>query len=590
MALKLRRGLEGQRTNITPVAGELIYTTDTKRLYVGDGATPGGNGVSAPVTSVNTQTGSVNLASDNIPEGSSNFYFTAERAQDAIAPMLTHPGHSNIYFAYDDVGNKLVATVISPYTNENAQDAAGQALTFGNHQGIAFAYDDVGNKINATVTTSSFKNIFIDPNVFVQTITNRGAGYTRTPTAVLTRAAGDTTGNFATGSIDVFLNNVALQTISILNGGTGYLAAPRITVVPDPLDPTYANATATCTVSGGVINSVTVVFEGTFSRCPTIRVTPTNGGSGASLRAFLYPTNISRCEINSTGTGTWTVAPNLIISPGEGDVSVTTTATVVTALSPRIVADQLSDTLQIVPGSDRISIVVTANKRITIDARNTGEIGGAVAGAIPYYGVTGNKLVGARGLNYFDTLGTLQIGSDVQNIDGTIRIIRNTYSASTFQMSSEQYHTNSNANTITLNRARGTQTTPAIVAAGDKLGSFTFTGHDGFRFVGGAQIAARANAGATVVSNSNKLQTDLEFSTSNGTEAAASRSLTLYGLDKVAQFNGPLQLYRLTTSQRDALTGLGANTVGYMIYNTTTNKFQGWQNTGGVTLGWVDLS
>ena len=590
MALKLRRGLEGQRTNITPVAGELIYTTDTKRLYVGDGATPGGNGVSAPVTSVNTQTGSVNLASDNIPEGSSNFYFTAERAQDAIAPMFTHGSHSNIYFAYDDVGNKLVATVISPYTNENAQDAAGQALTFGNHQGIAFAYDDVGNKINATVTTSSFKTIAIDPNVFVQTITNRGAGYTRTPTAILTRAAGDTTGNFATGSIDVFLNNVPLQTISILNGGTGYLAAPRITVVPDPLDPTYANATATCTVSGGVINSVTVLFEGTFSRCPTITVTPTNGGSGASLRAFLYPTNISRCEINSTGTGTWTVAPNLIISPGEGDVSVTTTATVDTALSPRIVADQLTDTLQIVPGSDRISIVVTANKRITIDARNTGEIAGAVAGSIPYYGITGNKLVTARGLFYTDTSGTFQIGSDVQNIDGTLRIVRNAYSATAFQMASEQYHTNSNANTISFARARGTQTTPAIVVAGDKLGSFTFAGHDGVRFVGSAQIAARANASATVVSGGNKLQTDIEFSTSNGTETAPSRALTLYGLDKVAQVNGPIQLHRLTTTQRDALTGLGANTVGYMIYNTTTNKFQGWQNTGGVTLGWVDLS
>jgi hypothetical protein len=280
----------------------------------------------------------------------------------------------------------------------------------------------------------------------------------------------------------------------------------------------------------------------------------------------------------------------MIISPGVGDVSVTTTATIVTALSPRINADQLTDTLQIVPGSDRVSIVVTANKRITIDTRNTGEIGGSVAGTIPYYGITGNKLVGARGLFYTDTLGTLQIGSDVQNVDGTVRVIRNTYSASALLVSSEQYHTNGNAITIALNRARGTQTAPAIVVAGDKLGSFTFAGHDGVRFVGSAQIAARANSGATVVSGSNKLQTDIEFSTSNGTEASPTRSLTLYGLDKVATFNGPIHTHRLTTAQRDALTGLGANTVGYIIYNTTTNKFQGYQNTGGVTLGWVDLS
>ena len=42
MALKLRRGTEANRTSITPAEGEIIYVTDTKKLYVGDGITPGG--------------------------------------------------------------------------------------------------------------------------------------------------------------------------------------------------------------------------------------------------------------------------------------------------------------------------------------------------------------------------------------------------------------------------------------------------------------------------------------------------------------------------------------------------------------------
>lgn len=42
MALKLRRGTDAQRLLITPAEGELIYTTDTKLLYVGDGSTAGG--------------------------------------------------------------------------------------------------------------------------------------------------------------------------------------------------------------------------------------------------------------------------------------------------------------------------------------------------------------------------------------------------------------------------------------------------------------------------------------------------------------------------------------------------------------------
>jgi len=45
MALQIRRGTDAERQGITPLAGELIYTTDTKKLYVGDGATVGGNQV-----------------------------------------------------------------------------------------------------------------------------------------------------------------------------------------------------------------------------------------------------------------------------------------------------------------------------------------------------------------------------------------------------------------------------------------------------------------------------------------------------------------------------------------------------------------
>ena len=42
MALRLRRGTDAERLLITPVQGELIYTTDTKKLYIGDGTTVGG--------------------------------------------------------------------------------------------------------------------------------------------------------------------------------------------------------------------------------------------------------------------------------------------------------------------------------------------------------------------------------------------------------------------------------------------------------------------------------------------------------------------------------------------------------------------
>ena len=42
MALRIRRGTDAERLTVTPLAGELIYTTDTKALYVGDGTAVGG--------------------------------------------------------------------------------------------------------------------------------------------------------------------------------------------------------------------------------------------------------------------------------------------------------------------------------------------------------------------------------------------------------------------------------------------------------------------------------------------------------------------------------------------------------------------
>ncbi len=42
MALQVRRGTNAERLGITPAEGELIFTTDTKQLYVGDGSTAGG--------------------------------------------------------------------------------------------------------------------------------------------------------------------------------------------------------------------------------------------------------------------------------------------------------------------------------------------------------------------------------------------------------------------------------------------------------------------------------------------------------------------------------------------------------------------
>ena len=97
MPLQIRRGLDSQRTSITPEAGELIYVTDSQKLYIGDGATVGGIAVTG---------------------------FTTEDAYDATAQIFANGTHTNVTFTHNDVANSLSAVVSLNTLTENL-DAGG---------------------------------------------------------------------------------------------------------------------------------------------------------------------------------------------------------------------------------------------------------------------------------------------------------------------------------------------------------------------------------------------------------------------------------------------------------------------------------
>ena len=56
MSLRIRRGTNAQRAGVTFFEGELVYTTDTKKLFVGDGTTVGGVAVDSTAGSINNLT------------------------------------------------------------------------------------------------------------------------------------------------------------------------------------------------------------------------------------------------------------------------------------------------------------------------------------------------------------------------------------------------------------------------------------------------------------------------------------------------------------------------------------------------------
>lgn len=129
MLIRVRRGLEANRLSYTPQIGEPTFTTDTKKLYIGDGVIPGGilvdlsgggivqtivagtnvtvdntdpanpvvsatGGGGGAVDSVNGQTGEVELDADDISDSGTTHKF-------ATAAEKTKLGHIAVTQAVD---------------------------------------------------------------------------------------------------------------------------------------------------------------------------------------------------------------------------------------------------------------------------------------------------------------------------------------------------------------------------------------------------------------------------------------------------------------------------------------------------------
>ena len=100
----------------------------------------------APVTSVNSQTGAVSLSTDDVPEGSTNQYFTSS----AFGTQFTQKTTDNLS---EGVTNKY-------FTDERVDDRVGSLLTAGT--GISLTYNDSANSLTITNTNVGIANVVDD--------------------------------------------------------------------------------------------------------------------------------------------------------------------------------------------------------------------------------------------------------------------------------------------------------------------------------------------------------------------------------------------------------------------------------------------
>jgi hypothetical protein len=245
MPLQLRRGTEAERTAITPVVGEPLYTTDDKKLYVGDGSTAGGvliTGGGAPTNAdylVKTANGTL----------------TAERVvTDSTSVTANWATGGQVAFERAALTGDVTASA-----NGNTTTIANDAVTFAKMQNIAT------DKLLGRATPSSGD---------VEEITCTAAGRALLDDA--DAAAQRTTlglGTIATQAA----NNVAIT------GGS--LAGVTVTT-----------GTYSSNVNEAIMHAVRKASGGTINKGEVVRIT---GSVGTHLQVELADAS---AEATSTGT------------------------------------------------------------------------------------------------------------------------------------------------------------------------------------------------------------------------------------------------------------------------------------------------
>ena len=168
-------------------------------------------------------------------------------------------------------------------------------------------------------TASAFTTI-LDGGVRYITVTNRGGGYTSTPTVAISSAPfGGVTATaqaIMIGGIVACNDNVnpsakSVQSVQLINPGSGYTSSPGVRFIGGEGN----GATATATIGNGIVGPITLIESGFgYTSPPTITFTGISSVSAAATAVVSAAGSITSINITNAGLG-YTAPPIITISP-----------------------------------------------------------------------------------------------------------------------------------------------------------------------------------------------------------------------------------------------------------------------------------
>jgi hypothetical protein len=225
-------------------------------------------------------TSDIPSSTDTLSEGSTNKYFTDERAQDAISTALAAGTHTNITVTYNDESNSISLAAAPGYVDEQAVDAVAAALAAGTHTNITVGYNDNANSISLTGAVT-----YTDENAqdAVGNAVGTGLSYN------------DTTGAISvdTSTIQARVTDVSDTEIGYLNGVTSAIQTQINTKAP----------LASPSFTGGIYVTGNTTLEGDLTVTGT--TTTVNTINTAIADNMIYLNEGIHYDIsNASGNGT----------------------------------------------------------------------------------------------------------------------------------------------------------------------------------------------------------------------------------------------------------------------------------------------
>jgi hypothetical protein len=521
MPLQVRRGPTADRILITPADGELILDTTEKSLYVGDGVTPGG----------------------------------------------------------------VAAT---SFTFEDAQDAAADLFITGVHQNIAFTYNDQAGRIDASLNLRNYDGV-IEADAF------QGSVYSDNSTLLLD-------GVLAAVNLDGTVRSDIIPAVDeafdigsptskfkdlYLSGSSLWIGNAQITATNSSI-----NLPAGSTVDGVSIGSGNGTGDGVVE--------------GSNYRINVIGEDSSLIVDSSTGSVT---APGGITGDLTGSVFGNDNA---------LIVDAGNNSINVSGGitGDLIGSVFGQDSTMLVDATNS-QIRGDFVGKLGDNLNTNNFAIVNNDNIFIIPTNFTQFGSTVFGVNGNIVIRRTSYTGGVLDGKGgflfEQFHNNTLSDKMVFHKSRGTPVSPLALQTNDHIAEISFVGNTNvapfsqtsaaIRVVADsgpvgntipARIEFRTNAGssldrvAVITSDKKMLVNTIEGLTTGltvvgdltGSVFTDNSTRIIDGTDGSITAGSFVQFGSLTATDRNALTAVN----GMVIYNTTYNRFEGYQNGA-----WINL-